>query len=113
MLRAAVISTVTKGTYDEMHMHAYLAPVRIDRDGSLLIICGVDAWTGVPTHPDGLALVCPDCGGPVSGLLAGSEGVDLDGPDQHEADRWLALETTLADLHAAISAADPLLSLSQ
>lgn len=82
---------------------AYLVPVRRDVDGTLLVLCGVDALTG-SGQPDGAAMWCPDCRATVGGILPGSGGVDLDSPD---GEVWLGVEERLRAEHQAARMSGP------
>lgn len=79
---------------------SYLVPVSIDRDGSLLVRCGVDAITGAPSRPTYLAMWCPDCRSVVTEIVPGSEGVDIDS-DGPLLEQMMRTEATLAHEHVA------------
>lgn len=85
----------------------WLLPIRRDSgDGTILWLCHADYEAATPT--DGWALWCPACRTAVSGIVAGTEGIeDLETLPEDLRESLFRLEMRIAAEHEAAMTSQP------
>lgn len=86
----------------------HLVPVHVDRHThEITVLCHLDEEMWDALTPDGWALYCPPCGSVVTGIVPGTETLDLESAPAEVSDPYWQVEHRLSSEHAAECASPP------